>query len=117
MSYAPIVQALLAIGQDSTLSTDISQRGADTWSRTVARESMTMAAERYHPDLLAAMQCMAKAMEHVNYVCRTAEEGTEIGHLVNTVIVLGELCEAIHPPQPEWGDNVITIDFQSRQRA
>ncbi len=75
-------------------------------------------AERYHPDLLAAMQCMAKAAQHINYVCQQADDGEEIGHLVNTIMVLQELCQAIHPPVEDWGsDNIIKIDFQARRRA
>ncbi len=115
--YAHIAEALLAVGQGLTNSTDTFPLGADIWSRIAAREPEMSGAERYHPDLLAAMQCMAKAAQHINYVCRQSEEGTEIGHLVNTILVLGELCEAIHPPEPDWPANVITVDFQSRCRA
>ncbi len=117
MSYALTAEALLAVGQGLTSFADTFQRGADIWSKIAAKGSEMPDANRYHPDLLAAMQCLAKAAQHINYVCQQSEEGTEIGHLVNTIMVLGELCEAIHPPQPEWPPNVITVDFQARCKA
>ncbi len=116
--YASIAAVLLAVGRDLTSFTDISQVGVDIWLRTVAKGALGMSAARYHPDLLVAMQHLAAAQRHLNYVCQDASEGEEIGHFVNTIIVLGELAEAVYPPQPDWGsDNIIPVDFQSRCRA
>ncbi len=115
--YARTAEALLAAGRACTTFMGIEVPIAESWLRIAARGLGMPDANRYHPDLLAAMQCMAKAAQHINYVCQQSEEGTEIGHLVNTILVLSELCEAIHPPQPEWPDNVITVDFQARSRA
>ena len=118
--YACIAGVLLAVGLlISTRSQDTGKPIAVVRSsKIVVREPQEMSAARYHPDLLSAMQCMAAAAKHLHCVCQDASEGEEIGSLVNTIMVLGELCEAVYPPEPDWGsDNVICVDFQSRRRA
>ena len=75
-------------------------------------------AERYDPNLLMAMQHMLAAMKHLNFVCEDAPDGTDISHLVNTIMVMKELCDAVYPCEPAWDPaKIISVDFHAKRRA